>query len=163
MYILTTDLMTDYDKWQTRPLVREGAPYWQDCNFQNIISGDRPTDWPSVIKWLKFIPLILILSVPTEHEGSSPSPQKASRLSLSRLNGIADVPAYLGGPAKTAAITVLALVRTGDADRNCYHAAYKPCNLRATADYTWAVSHCIGLVISVFMPPSCTQHTNRQI
>jgi hypothetical protein len=29
--------MTDYDKWQTQPLVREGAPNWQDCNFQNII------------------------------------------------------------------------------------------------------------------------------
>jgi hypothetical protein len=34
--LLTTDLMMDYDKWQTRPLVREGAPNWQDCNFQYI-------------------------------------------------------------------------------------------------------------------------------
>jgi hypothetical protein len=34
MYIQTKDLMTDYDKRQTRPLVREDAPYWQDSNFQ---------------------------------------------------------------------------------------------------------------------------------
>jgi hypothetical protein len=51
------------DKWQTRPLVREGAPYGQDCNFQwkiNIWSWapdgawhqDRQTDWLSVEMWL---------------------------------------------------------------------------------------------------------------
>jgi hypothetical protein len=28
-------LSTVTDKWQTRPLVREGAPYGQDCNFQS--------------------------------------------------------------------------------------------------------------------------------
>jgi hypothetical protein len=50
-------------KWQTRPLVREGAPYGQNCNFQwkiNIWSWapdgarhqDRQTDWLSVAKWL---------------------------------------------------------------------------------------------------------------
>jgi hypothetical protein len=50
-------------KRQTRPLVREGAPYGQDSNFQpkiNIWSWapdgarhqDRQTDWPSVAKWL---------------------------------------------------------------------------------------------------------------
>jgi hypothetical protein len=34
-------------KWQTRPLVREGAPHGQDSNFQtrrNIWSRDRLTD-----------------------------------------------------------------------------------------------------------------------
>jgi hypothetical protein len=62
MYILTTDLMTDYDKRQTRPLVREGAPNWQDRNFLYIINiwswapdgarhQDRLTDWPSVVNW----------------------------------------------------------------------------------------------------------------
>jgi hypothetical protein len=55
MYILTTDLLllTDSDKRQTRPLVREGAPYRQDSNFQEEeISGHEPqtgldtkTDW----------------------------------------------------------------------------------------------------------------------
>jgi hypothetical protein len=42
MYMLTTDLMTDYDKRQTRPLVREGAPNWQDRNFLYIISDHEP-------------------------------------------------------------------------------------------------------------------------
>jgi hypothetical protein len=34
--MLTLDLilLTMIDKWQTRPLVREGAPYGQDSNFQ---------------------------------------------------------------------------------------------------------------------------------
>jgi hypothetical protein len=51
------------DKWQTRPLVREGAPNGQDSNFnkeENIWSWapagarhqDRQTDWPSVVTWL---------------------------------------------------------------------------------------------------------------
>jgi hypothetical protein len=31
------------DKWQTRPIVREGAPYRQDYNFQSkCISGHEP-------------------------------------------------------------------------------------------------------------------------
>jgi hypothetical protein len=30
--------MTNYDKRQIRPLVREVAPNWQDRNFQNIIN-----------------------------------------------------------------------------------------------------------------------------
>jgi hypothetical protein len=29
------------DKWQTRPLVREGAPYGQDCNFQSKCISDH--------------------------------------------------------------------------------------------------------------------------
>jgi hypothetical protein len=33
-----SDLVTDYDKWQTRPLVREGAPNLQDRNFLYIIN-----------------------------------------------------------------------------------------------------------------------------
>jgi hypothetical protein len=52
----------NYDKRQTRPLVREGAPNWQDWNFHYIINiwswapdgarhQDRPTDWPSVVTW----------------------------------------------------------------------------------------------------------------
>jgi hypothetical protein len=65
---LNTNLVFTYgtpltDKWQTRPLVREVAPYGQDCNFQwkiNIWSWapdgarhqDRLTDWLSVAKWL---------------------------------------------------------------------------------------------------------------
>jgi hypothetical protein len=55
------------DKRQTRPLVREGRPHRQDCNFLKIkinkqISGhmtpdgvrhqDRQTDWLSVAMWL---------------------------------------------------------------------------------------------------------------
>jgi hypothetical protein len=55
--------VTMTDRWQTRPLVREGAPYGQDNNFQgrmNIGSWaldgarhqDRQTDWPSVAMWL---------------------------------------------------------------------------------------------------------------
>jgi hypothetical protein len=62
MYILTTYLRTDYDKRHTRPLIREGAPNWQDRNFLYIINiwswapdgaqyKDRPTDWPSVVNW----------------------------------------------------------------------------------------------------------------
>jgi hypothetical protein len=50
------------EKWQTRPLVREGAPYGRDSNFQariNIWSWapagarhqDGQTDWPSVAMW----------------------------------------------------------------------------------------------------------------
>jgi hypothetical protein len=31
------DLMTNYDKWQTRPLVREGAPYQQTRNRLTVI------------------------------------------------------------------------------------------------------------------------------
>jgi hypothetical protein len=42
MYILATNLVTDYDKWQTRPLVRKGAQNWQDCNFQNITNSTAP-------------------------------------------------------------------------------------------------------------------------
>jgi hypothetical protein len=47
--------MTDYDKWQTRPLFREGAPNWQVCNFQNIISMPQMgvnTKTESVVMWL---------------------------------------------------------------------------------------------------------------
>jgi hypothetical protein len=51
------------DKWQTQPLVRDGAPYGQDTNFQtrrNVWSWapvgsrhqDRQTHWPSVAMWL---------------------------------------------------------------------------------------------------------------
>jgi hypothetical protein len=50
-------------KWQTRPLVREGAPYGQESNFQGRINiwswapdearhQDRQTDWQSVAMWL---------------------------------------------------------------------------------------------------------------
>jgi hypothetical protein len=46
MYILTNDLLllTDSDKRQTRPLVREGAPYGQDSNFHTRINiwGSTP-------------------------------------------------------------------------------------------------------------------------
>jgi hypothetical protein len=52
MYIPAIDLMTDYDKRQTWPLVREGAPHRQDTNFQKKKSGHEPhtglntkTDW----------------------------------------------------------------------------------------------------------------------
>jgi hypothetical protein len=41
MYILTIDLMTDYDKQQTWPLVGEGAPYRQDTNLKKK-SGHEP-------------------------------------------------------------------------------------------------------------------------
>jgi hypothetical protein len=55
--------MTKTDTWQTRPLVREGAPKRHDRNFErggNLWSMvpdwtrhlDILTDWPSVIKWL---------------------------------------------------------------------------------------------------------------
>jgi hypothetical protein len=36
MYILTTDLMTDYDKRQTPPLVREGAHIDRTVTFLNL-------------------------------------------------------------------------------------------------------------------------------
>jgi hypothetical protein len=50
-------------KWQTRPLVREGAPQKQDRNCQTVINiwswaadgarhRDLLTDWPSVSMWL---------------------------------------------------------------------------------------------------------------
>jgi hypothetical protein len=50
-------------KWQTRPLVREGAPQKQDRNCQRVINiwswgsdgarhQDLLTDWPSVAMWL---------------------------------------------------------------------------------------------------------------
>jgi hypothetical protein len=47
-------LLTMNDKWQTRPFVREGAPYGQDSNFQTRMniwlwgSTPRPTDWRTV-------------------------------------------------------------------------------------------------------------------
>jgi hypothetical protein len=31
------DLMTNYDKWQTQPLVREGAPYQQTRNSLTVM------------------------------------------------------------------------------------------------------------------------------
>jgi hypothetical protein len=42
--------MTNYDKWQNWPLVREGAPNLQDYNFQNIINiwSWALTDWLTV-------------------------------------------------------------------------------------------------------------------
>jgi hypothetical protein len=61
--ILNADCVTrPTHKWQTRPLFRDGAPNWQNCNFHYIINiwswapdgarhQDRPTDWPSVVTW----------------------------------------------------------------------------------------------------------------
>jgi hypothetical protein len=37
--------MTKADKWQTRPLVREGAPKRQDSNFKKKISGQKSQIW----------------------------------------------------------------------------------------------------------------------
>jgi hypothetical protein len=34
-------LQTENDKWQTRPLVREGAPLRQDSNFQTTTFGQK--------------------------------------------------------------------------------------------------------------------------
>jgi hypothetical protein len=34
-------LQTENDKWQTRPIVREGAPQRQDRNFQTTIFGQN--------------------------------------------------------------------------------------------------------------------------
>jgi hypothetical protein len=55
-------VLTKTDKWQTRPLVREGAPKWQDRNFQKkkrslvksprLGSTPRLTDLLSVVMWL---------------------------------------------------------------------------------------------------------------
>jgi hypothetical protein len=54
----------DYGRlqWETRPLVREGAPKRQESNFEKKNSGqmsqiwawhqDILTDWPSVVMWL---------------------------------------------------------------------------------------------------------------
>jgi hypothetical protein len=44
MYIQTTDLMTDYDKRKTRPLVREGAHIDRTATFLNLkeVSGHMP-------------------------------------------------------------------------------------------------------------------------
>jgi hypothetical protein len=43
VYICTVDdwlrQATMTDKWQTRPLVREGAPYGQDSNFEERINN----------------------------------------------------------------------------------------------------------------------------
>jgi hypothetical protein len=67
VYICTGDnwlrQVTMTDKWQTRPLVREGAPHGQDGNFQEWINiwswapdgarhQDRQADWLSVAMWL---------------------------------------------------------------------------------------------------------------
>jgi hypothetical protein len=53
----------DYDKWQTKPLVRGGARYRQTSNCQTVINiwswapdgarnQDALTDWSSVVMWL---------------------------------------------------------------------------------------------------------------
>jgi hypothetical protein len=45
MYIQTMDIMTDYDKRQTRPLVREGPPPPTDITVTfttHLISGHEP-------------------------------------------------------------------------------------------------------------------------
>jgi hypothetical protein len=34
-------LQTEKDKWQTQPLVREGAPHRQDSNFQKTTFGQK--------------------------------------------------------------------------------------------------------------------------
>jgi hypothetical protein len=66
MWMLTMDLLirTMTDKWQTQPLVREGAPIEQDCNFhlrkkkfghgpqEGARYQDLLTDWSSVAIWL---------------------------------------------------------------------------------------------------------------
>jgi hypothetical protein len=76
-------------KWQTRPLVREGAPYGQDCNFQsrmNIWSWapdgarhqDRQTDWLSVAIWLwLWLKRLFFLSVFKENIYFKAKEQKA--------------------------------------------------------------------------------------
>jgi hypothetical protein len=44
-------LQTEKDKWQTRPIVREGALQRQDSNFQKttfeqkVISGHKSQNW----------------------------------------------------------------------------------------------------------------------
>jgi hypothetical protein len=36
-------LQTENDKWQTRPLVGEGAPQREDSNFQKVTFGQKVT------------------------------------------------------------------------------------------------------------------------
>jgi hypothetical protein len=48
LYILCRRKKTD--KWQTRPLVREGAPKWQDSNFQKKKKWDL---WSKVPDWAR--------------------------------------------------------------------------------------------------------------
>jgi hypothetical protein len=57
MFDVNTDklLQTENDKWQTRPLVREGAPQRQDSNFQKttlekkVISGHKSKNGLDVV------------------------------------------------------------------------------------------------------------------
>jgi hypothetical protein len=42
LYVNTGKLLqTENDKWQTRPLIREGAPQRQDSNFQKTTFGQK--------------------------------------------------------------------------------------------------------------------------
>jgi hypothetical protein len=41
LHVNTDKLLTEIDKWQIRPLVREGAPQRQDSNFQTTTFGQK--------------------------------------------------------------------------------------------------------------------------
>jgi hypothetical protein len=69
-------LQTENDKWQTWPLVREGAAKRQDSNFQKTTFGQTVTitplhtDWPSVVTWLRLrlrLPLLPLNVLMTWH------------------------------------------------------------------------------------------------